>query len=305
VLRGQRRLRGSLIAMAAPHPTKARPSRAKSGAGSRSTRRQIHVDDFSGQTAADAIESARLAGLRPAPERVEVDDPTRHGVVIGHEPKAGETAARGSLLALFVGAGPAVAHEAPEPAEASRDAMAEPPAHGSETDLGLPRPDEPDEREAFAGEAEDAHDLSDEFLAEPPFPLLGPFFEPSTRSTEQLPRRRIKRLYLIAAGAILLLTLIVATAATTRHAVREPKAERTKPPSRRAPAHHLHKRRRRPHVKTRGRARESSVARPTAGHTQTAPNTPLTRALSPPAYAAPAPAQPRPASPERDEFFAA
>src|SRR5438067_13941671 len=73
----------------------------------RPTRRQVEVDDYTGLTAAAAIEAARASGLRPAPERIEIPDAERQGVVVAHDPQARVSTAKGTILTLYVGAPPA------------------------------------------------------------------------------------------------------------------------------------------------------------------------------------------------------
>lgn len=60
-----------------------------------------------------------MAGLRPAPERVEAEDPATYGVVMAQHPPAGATAARGAFVTLYVAAPPQ--QQSPSDADAQQD----------------------------------------------------------------------------------------------------------------------------------------------------------------------------------------
>src|SRR5260221_3798045 len=100
----------------------------------RPARRQVDVGDYTRLTAAAAVEAARAIGLRPAPERVEVKTPETYGLVVAHDPNAGATTTRGTMLTLYVGA-PATQLE-PEASDITqRPAHAAAPVDAA-TDLG-------------------------------------------------------------------------------------------------------------------------------------------------------------------------
>ena len=67
-----------------------------------------------------------MAGLRPAPERVEASDSASYGVVVGQDPAPGAAADRGSFVTLYVAAPPVP--QTKENASGEQDAAAPAPA---------------------------------------------------------------------------------------------------------------------------------------------------------------------------------
>jgi hypothetical protein len=84
----------------------ARAASVTSGGGERRGRRRVQflAPDYLGQTAAEAAQAIRRAGLRPALERSFGWEPGLYGQVVAQEPAAGSELARDSAMLLFVAA---------------------------------------------------------------------------------------------------------------------------------------------------------------------------------------------------------
>jgi hypothetical protein len=94
----------------APRGTDERDQQARGGA----TRGRLLVTDYVGQTAADAAQAIRRAGLRPGLERSLGCEPELFGQVVAQEPPAGSELARNAMVTLYVAApGAAAADDAP------------------------------------------------------------------------------------------------------------------------------------------------------------------------------------------------
>jgi PASTA domain len=96
--------------------------------GQRGKPRGLVVNEYVGQTAADAATSIRRAGLRPGLERSLGCDPELVGQVIAQEPPAGSELARNAMVTLYVAApGAAPDDESLDP-QPAREPAVSPPA---------------------------------------------------------------------------------------------------------------------------------------------------------------------------------
>ncbi|MFL5894090.1 MAG: PASTA domain-containing protein [Thermoleophilaceae bacterium] len=206
----------------------------------RPKRRQVTVDDYTGATATAAVEAARATGLRPAPERVDVADADSYGLVVAHDPKAGATTARGTILTLYVGAPAAQPDadfddvvddpEAPATGSAAAQTVDAPLAGGggSEEELGLSDP-------AVAEVLASAELVIESPIAPPLAGAGGPQEVADRSNVGRPPQRRFRRRALAAAALVALILLAaIVTARTTP----------PRPPSREAPAARAHLRQR-------------------------------------------------------------
>jgi hypothetical protein len=293
--------------MAAPRSTKAKPLRAGASAVPRASRRSLTVDDYCGMTAAAAVEAARAAGLRPAPERIQTEEAAQHGLVVAHEPAPGDPATRGTIVSLYV-ATPQTA-EAPAPETEAEFPAPEQPAGTPSTSGALthavpsggehragedaasaptaPPPAEPAEREAEPPRDVDHDWLADALAAE-------------ALSAARTRRKRTRR-FVTGAATALVIALLAVLAAVAPHtpAVRHPHPQLSRPLSQRALQNAGTRRRRnreRPHPARTKRRR----ARPLP-----VPLRPLIRPTAPaPIPAAPRIYTPQPGpAPTPDEFF--
>jgi pyruvate dehydrogenase E2 component (dihydrolipoamide acetyltransferase) len=304
--------------MAAPHPTKAksRSSRsARAGAVPRTARKRVVVADYAGQPAADAADAVRAADLLPAPERVEVDDPALHGLVMEHDPPPGSDATRGATVTLYVGAAendaapptaPPMDDPAPAPPEepailsqAVAPGDAPPPQAGTEDEFGLEHhPHDPTHEltldDIWPSPADDEPDMPrpfDELEDEQPAP--------------RRPRRKRVAAALVVIACVLIRALPLPHAPDApkpRAAAVKPAAPRPLRPGKRRPHPRHTQRPRRAPRRRRPRTRTDANRPPSLGLAP-APSAPEPPATAP-SVAPPAPVAPAPLAPDAyDEFF--
>lgn len=306
--------------MAAPHSTKAKPrstSRsARASAVPRTARKRVLVPDCAGQPAAEAADAVRAADLLPAPERVEVDNPSLHGRVIEHDPPAGSNATRGATVTLYVGDGAPAGESAPvdsTPLQAG-GSIAQPhepfPAAGAEDEFGLDQGAEPQH------DPEDTTDLPlyDEPPTfaddEPALPHPGEDLPPIDRRPR--PRRRKRIIAALAIAACVLIRALplphgASTQQPPRAAVLQPVRQAPAPARRPNRCHRHHHRRAHPRPVPRPAARPSAAPKSAAPVTPVAPLPAVPLPTYPAAprqtYSPPPTAPPSPQPGEYDEFF--
>jgi len=85
----------------------------------RQRRTQAHVlADYAGRGAANVADDLRRLGLRPGVQRVDATTPDEVGAILAQDPPAGASAARNTVVTLYVGAAPHSTSAAdPHPAE--------------------------------------------------------------------------------------------------------------------------------------------------------------------------------------------
>src|SRR5665213_2584578 len=73
----------------------------------RQRRTQAHVlADYAGRGAATVADDLRRLGLRPGVQRVDATTPAEVGAILAQDPPAGASAARNTVVTLYVGAAP-------------------------------------------------------------------------------------------------------------------------------------------------------------------------------------------------------
>jgi hypothetical protein len=264
------------------------PSQAAAGAlpGGR-RRRSAALADYVGLPAAEAIEAARGAGLRPAPERVESGEPGQHGLVVAQEPVAGSPAPRDRIVVLSIGCAAAE--------EGLRSSVLGLSAVSVETEV--------ESDETLALEPRAGPELPPEVIpaAESQAPAEDNFFGPATgdpaspvtpvRAPRRVPKLRARWFAVTALGVVI---FAVAIAVQGHH------AELPTPPQLDRPTQHR-RRHRKPHS-THTHVTQVRAARPHRREVRRAQ-----RAAEParPALARPAPTYRNapPLDPERGEFF--
>jgi hypothetical protein len=292
--------------MAAPRSTKVNSLRAESSAVPRRGRREVTLDDYTGHTAAGAVELARAAGLRPAPERVEVLEAESYGLVVAQDPKAGSSATRGAIVSLYVGA-PASQLAADDFAEVDPDVVPlveprndvipsqpriEPAGQGAEDELGLvePQPSPP--------EVDDTAVVIESPLA-PPRRDEAAANEPLVHTSDATSPDSVRRRRRLAAVAALLSALAVTALLSTHHSA-PPTADttaRTPKPREKRPV------RRRPRSRP-SRREPARLPAPRTARTTTALSPPPAPQPPVPDYSRPLLFAPRPlGAPFRDDEF--
>lgn len=269
------------------------PTQAGAGAlpGGRS-RRSTAVDEYVGLPATEAIEAARAAGLRPAPERAEASEHGQHGIVLAQEPVAGSPAPPDGLLTLCV------AEETPEVAANNEDFATDPTAA---VDLAAEEtpPDEWELDDLDAGPAEE--------------PLFAPSAAPTEPVCDQPPvdtasssraKRRARWGVRAAVGLATVLALFAAAALSSRRAT-QPNSQaatetmRTPVPS---PGPRERMRAARPH-RSLASSRHRTPRRPSRARNEPRPVKPRTPAHRAMPLGHDFIVPPRSQNPERDEFF--
>jgi PASTA domain len=92
--------------------------------------RRIVVNEYVGQTAADAAQAIRRAGLRPGLERSLGCEPELVGQVVAQEPPAGSELARNAMVTLYVAAPGAVPDDERSDPQPARDPALSSPVAG-------------------------------------------------------------------------------------------------------------------------------------------------------------------------------